>query len=535
MKLTLRNSIALLLALGLTFGTDLPAMGEDHSSGPGDHSGDPGDGGDGEHGHGEHGHGGDHHHMLGFMLQPTAGAPAGSAGWVVVDSNATAPAVRVATVGLAVGTYTASVTNKLEARVTVLGRFDVAAPAVSNDPSEEDHRCVLTSFPLPAGFDPANIASVQIADASGVTLLAGNNQPPSGHPGGPDHEHQRFTLQPTADAPAGAGGHAEIEAEDTTTSLKIETKGLVAGTYTVNVISLADGSVKALGTFDVAAPAANAGEDSETETAIPFPHGANPQDVASVQVVDAAGVVLLTGDGSVKGGHVEGSEHLHEKVVLTATTDAPAGTVGSAEIEAKNHEGATGAVLEIRTHGLAAGTYTASVTSIADGSVTVLGTFDVTGTKTSGDGEVEFGSEAGLAFPAGFNPLDVASVKIADANGVVLLTGDFSNVAAVATTTFSAKVRVTPGTAAPKAKGTASAAATVRSHVLRQTFTLAATGAPANAILTIVVNGANAGTVKSGRTGSVVVRKLPKGMLAHKISSVVIQNAAGTRVLSAHF
>ena len=244
---------------------------------------------------------------------------------------------------------------------------------------------------------------------------------------------------------------------------------------------------------------------------------------------------MLTGDGKIRGGKVEGSERVNEEVKLTPTSDAPAGAHGSAVIRARNHRGSTGAVLKLEVEGLAAGTYTAQVTSAADGSVTVLGSFDVTADSNDDGEEVEFGGRAGLPFPDGFNPLDAALVQILDAAGVVLLTGDFTNVTAAKTVTYAAKVHVTPGPAAPDAAGTVATGTRVRHHVAHHSFTLAAKGVPPETTLTLKINGTAVRAVDSSHSGRVVVRKLPATVQSHKITSVTLEDADGNRVLSAHF
>jgi hypothetical protein len=536
MKTTLRNILALFFAMTLATGTvvraaDIPTPG-------------PGDGG---------------HHDLGefhgFMLQPTPDAPAGSGGWAVIRSHDAVATVHVVTMGLAAGTYTVNATSKADGSATALGTFDVHAPVDippliqflnGHDGVERlleflNQLVSEANFDFPDGYDPTDVASIQVVDEDAVTMLSGDNVQHDGKPGGRDHQHEQFVLQPTADGPADARGHAHVAVEQehdviTSAALRIETRGLAEGTYTVNVVSIGDGSVSALGTFDVAAPA-DSEEDSETEVSIPFPDGANPTDVASVQVADVNGVVLLAGDGSVRGGHVEGGEFLHERVVLTVSADAPVDAHGVAEIHARNQHGASRAMLKIKTRGLNAGTYTASVTSVADGSVTVLGTFDVAGTGEEEDGDVIFHTESenGLVFPEGFNPLDVAGLQIADANGVVMLTGDFSNVAASTVASFTAKVRITPGEAAPEARGVAATSSKVRRHKVRQSFTLAAKGVPASSMLTLKVNGNDAGTVMTSRKGRLAVHKLPAEVDVHKITSVTLEDENGATILSAHF
>ena len=290
------------------------------------------------------------------------------------------------------------------------------------------------------------------------------------------------------------------------------------------------------------------------------------------------------GDDGQRGGDVQGTENLEQEIVLAVTADAPADATGEAKLEADDNEGTSAAVLKIKTRGLVLGTYTVSTTSLADGTtVTVLGTFDVVDASHGGDGPgggddgpgddfkakvvvvrtndgggdggdggdddgdggtppvndtkgcVEFGSEDGPAFPDGFNPLDIGLLSIADANGVVVMTGDFSTLAGATTGAFTAHVRVTAGPLAQAASGNAAISAKVKNHHLKQTFVLAAKGLPANTKLNLRINGKLAGQVKTSPAGKVNLRKLPAGFAAHRVVAVSFENAGGVRAASAHF
>src|SRR5262245_23123451 len=63
---------------------------------------------------------------------------------------------------------------------------------------------------------------------------------------GSEELEQVVCLKPTEEAPRGARGKAELEVENedgvTKGTLEIETKGLLAGTYTVSAISTSDGT-----------------------------------------------------------------------------------------------------------------------------------------------------------------------------------------------------------------------------------------------------------------------------------------------------
>jgi hypothetical protein len=139
--------------------------------------------------------------------------------------------------------------------------------------------------------------------------------------GDSDQLELKATLLPTADAPAGASGKAELKAADrngtTKAVLKIETKGLLPATYTINILTKSETTTITLGTLVVTGTAAVTGTDSssENETDVndsgendteqgvifggkgqPFPDGFNPFDIAAISVVDANSVGILNGD-----------------------------------------------------------------------------------------------------------------------------------------------------------------------------------------------------------------------------------------------
>jgi hypothetical protein len=289
-----------------------------------------------------------------------------------------------------------------------------------------------------------------------------------------------------------------------------------------------------------------------------------------------------------RGGDVDGSELLDQEVRLLPTADAPQGASGKAELEAENEDGVTTATLQIETEGLLEGTYTVSTRSIADGTLTTLGTITVTPTQSSDDedcdeddqgededvddendddgvleitrdgsgdqedddqndgdhhdgaenhtcGDGEFGNDTTFAFPDGFNPLDIAAVEVSDANGVVVLTGDFTNLGHARRSNLQFEVRIAPGHAAPAASGAASLRVRASRHVVRQKFHLGAKNVPANASLTVKINGQPVGHVRTNQFGKVSMRRLPRGIAPHRIYSVSFDTVTGDRVLSAQF
>jgi hypothetical protein len=116
-----------------------------------------------------------------------------------------------------------------------------------------------------------------------------------------------------------------------------------------------------------------------------------------------------------------------------------------------------------------------------------------------------------------------------------MLTGSFTNTASVAVATFAAKVRVTPGPAAPAVKGMAALNSHVLRHVKHQAFALSAVHAPRSATLVLKVNGQEVGNVKTSHAGTVGIRTLPKTAGKKKITSISLETSTGTQVLSAHF
>lgn len=457
--------------------------------------------------------GGEHH---GLRLTATADAPTGAVGEVRLDlAMPTSPALAFEVHNLAAGTYTVNLTTTAGATPIAAGSFDVLDTTAAGTPT-------TASVPLPADLDPKTIASVQVADAHGIVLLSGTHQEPSE----PEHAAE-FRLHATADAPADSRGEAQFDTSVADApALALETRGLAAGTYTVQVVSIATAAVTAIGTFDVTADAA------ETSASLGLPAGVLPTDIASVQVLDSTGLLLLAGDGACHGGDVTGAEHLHQEIMLTATADAPTGLAGHAELEAEDHDGASAAILALGVKGLAAGDYSVSVTSQATGTTTLLGTLTSAG---SGKDHIAFGTADGTAFPAGFNPLDIAGLVVADAHGVTLLNGSFATTTTTTKASFVARVKTVPGVAAPKSTGSAVVVARTTKKVHTQKFALVAKGAPAKATLTMKINGVVAGQVKTNRRGGLAVSRLPKGTQAQKITSVTLETSAGARVLGAFF
>src|SRR5262245_63059513 len=91
-------------------------------------------------------------------------------------------------------------------------------------------------------------------------------------------------------------------------------------------------------------------------------------------------------------GDIDGHESLEAKVILVATTNAPAGATGCAKIEAENEDGVQTVELTIKTKGLPPGDYDLSAVRKSDSSTVDLGLITI---SCKGDDEDEDEDEDG--------------------------------------------------------------------------------------------------------------------------------------------
>jgi hypothetical protein len=259
-------------------------------------------------------------------------------------------------------------------------------------------------------------------------------------------------------------------------------------------------------------------------------------------------------DDGEQGGDISGGESLHQKVILTATPDAPLGTVGKVELEADNEEGTATAFLKLELSGLVDGTYSVSITKKSDGATVDLGTFDYAavgstvgesdddsliskrGASDSQDEpevEVEFG-DTGITLPPDLNPLDIATIAIADSSAIVLLTGDFTAVDGTSLSFINAHIRITAGAGAPSANGTAHLIAKAKGgKVKNKNFSMLAKHVPANSIFSLSVNGVDVGTVSSNAQGKLLIKKL-NNVNPFTVHSVKVHSGS-TSIVEANF
>ena len=354
---------------------------------------------------------------------------------------------------------------------------------------------------------------------------------------------QTAVLNATTNAPVGAMGFASFSGPVATPvdivpivppvtiapTLHVTADGLLVGTYTVSVTDAATNTY-VLGTFDVLTVTnpvmilhpEMSGEPPSCVITVgsgyfPLPAGLDATNVVGATVADAIGSVDL--DGTFHG-LVMPPREFREFVVLASTTNAPAGAMGRAAVEAESDEGTNTATLEVEASGLLVGTYTASITDTATNTYT-LGTFDVTVRTNKYDGPLRpslvvwtntctFG-ESDFPLPAGLEPTNVVTVAIADANALVDLIGDFTNPPRPIPCSFNTLVPLTPGPSGANLWGNARLEIKVLNGKARGKFSLTAYGVPANMTMNLVVNGAQVGTIKSNRRGTVTLKKLPNG------------------------
>src|SRR6266478_5649046 len=236
-------------------------------------------------------------------------------------------------------------------------------------------------------------------------------------------------------------------------------------------------------------------------------------------------------DDNQQGGEFD------REIVLMATTNAPAGATGKAELESDDEDGMTTAQLQVETEGLLAGTYTVNVTDVSGTNTFVLGTFDI-GSSTNEDdnnqGDENGGSEADFPLPAGLNPMDVGTISITDSTMAPVLVGDFTGVTNIIVGEFDADAGVCAGPDVLGVHGNAVMSVHTRNGKQRSKFLLVAQGAPPKQKLTLLVNGVISGTARSDRQGKIVIKHLAKVKLT-TVKSVLAEDAHGNVVMSVSF
>lgn len=222
---------------------------------------------------------------------------------------------------------------------------------------------------------------------------------------------------------------------------------------------------------------------------------------------------------------IEGHELFRGHVFLAPTTNAPARSRGLAELEQENEEGLVFYKVQVRAFGLALATYPVTAVLFSDGSTVPLGDFVVTNSRLA---------RADLVLPAGVTVTDLGQIIVSDGGGNPVLAGDLNSATGGTSATFRSTLRLTPGPAAPDAKGKARLNINRRRGNDRERFNLAASRLPANTTFNILANGVLVGTATSNKGGALVIRSLQTDLTALTDLSLVLASD-GTEALSAHF
>jgi hypothetical protein len=291
-------------------------------------------------------------------------------------------------------------------------------------------------------------------------------------------------------------------------------------------------------------------------------------------------LIALRADDDEQGGNINGTESLDFQVMMTPTAAAPSGSSIKASLQADDEDGVTQAKLKLESQGLAAGTYSVSVTLKSDGSTVQLGTFTVTATPTptptatptatpgnddngdnggddgddndneggddnggNGGTDCEFGNGTSLPFPANFNPFDIATIVVTDSNGVILFTADLTNVSTAQSMNFTANVQAQSGAGTSGATGTAVLSAATTKGSGTGSLQLSGHGLSANMPLTFAINGAPVKNVRSDKRGNLNVlikakgksSSVAPGLNLFKVTSVGLHDRNGNLVLGASF
>ena len=225
------------------------------------------------------------------------------------------------------------------------------------------------------------------------------------------------------------------------------------------------------------------------------------------------GATIARADDDEQGGDIEGTEQLDIEMQMTPTAAAPAGSSIELSLEAEDDNGTNQAELKLETNNLPPGTYNVSVTLKSTGASVALGSFTV---DSEGEAEIEFTTnpegQDQAPFPAGFNPMDIATVSVSDANSVVLFTADLTN-AMTMSETLNASIVAKPGPTVAGATGSALLSATASHSKPTGSLQISGQGLPASTSLRVMVNGLSSNVKKASTTstGNITIALIPKG------------------------
>ena len=244
-----------------------------------------------------------------------------------------------------------------------------------------------------------------------------------------------ISMIPTVAAPPGSEIKISFEAENedgaTEAKLKLEPRGLPAGTYTVSATLASDASSIVLGQFTVGTvdneddndDDQDADEDHDgdqevefgTDEGIPFAANFNPFDIAALSVADANGVILFNANLTAASG--ANSMNLNVNVQATPGPTSPTATGNAVLTAFLTRRGAKGSI-QLNARGLLGNTQV--VFAINGANVKKVNT------SRSGTAKVRItpSGKADTVAP-GINLFGVTSVSLRDTAGNTLLSASF--------------------------------------------------------------------------------------------------------------
>ena len=286
-----------------------------------------------------------------------------------------------------------------------------------------------------------------------------------------------------------------------------------------------------------------------------------------------------------------GCINLDQGLILTATSDAPAGAKGKAEFIFVNDNGTNYEMLFVKTVGLTNSVYTVDLTDDTGTNTFNLGTLNVI-TKTNLDFGCHFTrrcppwgagtndpsagwtkwvhdnaqkqarwsklmrlsactnlatfatnaycwhtntltiGSGNFLLPDGISQSNATVITVSDSNNVVALTGDFSTTTN-STIIYKEIADIVPGTATD-AQGAATITYRLRNGKALGTFKLQATGLPANEKLFLTADSTNTCKVYTGSQGTLNVRSF-RHLDVSTIQDIVATDTSSNVVFTVHF
>jgi hypothetical protein len=236
------------------------------------------------------------------------------------------------------------------------------------------------------------------------------------------------------------------------------------------------------------------------------------------------------------------------KIRLTATEAAPAKATGVAELEVGHHNPARSNRIEVETHGLLPGTYTATVFDRSGSLSAILGTFvvgngdddddddsDENSGKRRGRGGDDDEGEGKFPVPDSIGVADLGLLSITDAGGVEVLKGDFSDLSDAIRGHFRVRVPIVAGAAGPDASGRAELKGNASRGHGNGNLRVDARGLPASSTLVLFVNDVEVDTIRTDRKGRLRLRRNHRTVDVFSISTISLRDELGAEVLSATF